>query len=417
MNASHAITSHQKQQAAAATSILIVEDSLPERERLKIMLARHGYQIFVATDGAEALQVLRQQNIDVVLSDWRMPRMDGLALCKEIHSQTIAPYFILLTGLDSKNDLITAMDAGADDFLIKPCNAEELRARVAAGSRVIEMRKALQAQNQELLDSLKRELDLRDCMQKDLQAAAKLQQQLLPKGQLSVKDLQIAQIFKGAQKVAGDSFAVVPLSSQLVSFYHIDVAGHGVRSSMLSFALSRLLSDPMSLACIRQWIEQGADSNSFSTAAVAQELNQKFQSGQDCEDYFTMFYGVLNLNTGEVQYTQAGHPPPFVVSRDGAVERIEKGGMPIGLLPDGDFQQDSFRINPGDRLVIYSDGLFECKINDDTQITADALCRLFKTLSKLNIEGLQNNLNQLLQRITDTQALEDDVSLMVIQRS
>lgn len=124
--------------------ILLVEDSVAEQGILSAILNKFSYSVTTASNGKEAMEKLRALTFDIVLSDWRMPIMDGFALCKKLHEdQEDAPYFILLTGQNSKCDLIAAMDAGADDFLTKPYHTEELRVRIQAGARIVSMQKML----------------------------------------------------------------------------------------------------------------------------------------------------------------------------------------------------------------------------------------------------------------------------------
>lgn len=125
-------------------NILLVEDSIAEQGVLAAVLTKLSYAVTIVSNGEEAMEKLNELTFDLVLSDWRMPIMDGFTLCKKIHEVPEgAPYFILLTGQNSKCDLIAAMDAGADDFLSKPYNAEELRVRIQAGERIVARQKML----------------------------------------------------------------------------------------------------------------------------------------------------------------------------------------------------------------------------------------------------------------------------------
>ena len=122
--------------------ILIVEDDPISRRILQANLMKWGYEVTVAIDGQKAFDILRQpEPPNLLISDWVMPHMDGLTLCREIRRLNIKRYvyFILLTTKGEKRDIIQGLAAGADDFLIKPFNQEELKYRIRIGERIINL--------------------------------------------------------------------------------------------------------------------------------------------------------------------------------------------------------------------------------------------------------------------------------------
>ena len=122
--------------------ILIVEDDPVSRRLLEVTLGKFGYDVVVTSNGNEALEVLQGPSVpSLVISDWMMPGMDGLELCRNIRGmkKSSYTYFIILTAKGGKEDVIKGLDAGADDFLIKPFNSEELKYRVKIGERIINL--------------------------------------------------------------------------------------------------------------------------------------------------------------------------------------------------------------------------------------------------------------------------------------
>lgn len=116
--------------------VLIVEDSWPERSRLKVMLQRMGHKVYEACDGRSGLEMCRAVKPDVIISDWVMPGMDGLDLCHALQQNNLSDaHIMMLTSRQATADAIASMDAGADDFQTKPIEAEELRARIQAALR------------------------------------------------------------------------------------------------------------------------------------------------------------------------------------------------------------------------------------------------------------------------------------------
>ena len=98
--------------------VLVVEDSLAELMRLKVIISKNGYEVFSATNGKQALQLLETQQVHLIVSDWRMPEVTGIELCRKVSQESKYghPYIILLTDFNTQSDLIAGMDAGADDF-------------------------------------------------------------------------------------------------------------------------------------------------------------------------------------------------------------------------------------------------------------------------------------------------------------
>jgi len=123
-----------------AVKVLVVEDNDLERMRLQMVLQSMGLVVIAAENAAEALRFLRKNRVDIVLSDWRMPGVNGLDFCQRLAADPAfgQPYFIMLTAQGAGADLIAAMDSGADDFIAKPAWREELRVRLQAGIRSLQ---------------------------------------------------------------------------------------------------------------------------------------------------------------------------------------------------------------------------------------------------------------------------------------
>lgn len=126
--------------------ILIAEDDFTSRRILKAVLAKWGYDVVSARDGHEAWEKL--QSVDapkLAVLDWMMPKMDGIEVCYRLRQmeKTIPIYIILLTARDSKKDIIKGLEAGADDYIAKPFDNNELRARINVGRRIVELQASL----------------------------------------------------------------------------------------------------------------------------------------------------------------------------------------------------------------------------------------------------------------------------------
>lgn len=396
-----------------AQHVLIVEDSPVYRRLLSRMLAQWGYIVSEAENGLAALEILASQPVSMVISDWEMPEMDGLTLCREIRSRQFGHYvyLILLTAREDPGDLTLGFDAGADDFLSKPVEQSELRARLHAGARVLSLEATLAARNARLSEALRQ-------IEQDLQVAARIQQSVLPAHQLRYRDFFSDWIFLPSAWVSGDIFNVFPLDNHL-GFYCVDVSGHGVGAAMMSLAVARQF---LHGRAVERFLFTG-DDEVASPAEVVRILNGRFCSDEvEIMSYFTMIYGVIDLDTGEGRLCQAGHPTPFILSPGGEARAVGSGGAPVGLMPDLSWADVSFTLAPGERLCLFSDGITECENPTGEQFGEGRLQGWLQDGAGLSLENL---LPQFARHLigwrsgenSEQQAMADDVSLLVIERT
>lgn len=397
----------------SAQHVLIVEDSPVYRRLLARMLDQWGYTVSEAENGVAALDILANQPVSLVISDWEMPEMDGLSLCREIRSRQFGHYVyvILLTAREAPDDLTLGFDAGADDFLSKPVEQSELRARLHAGARVLSLESTLAARNARLSEALRQ-------IEQDLEVAARIQQSVLPAHQQRHQDYFSDWIFLPSAWVSGDIFNVFPLDNHL-GFYCVDVSGHGVGAAMMSLAVARQF---LHGRAVERFLFT-ADNEVASPAEVVRILNGRFCSDEvEIVSYFTMIYGVIDLATGEGRLCQAGHPTPFIVTPEGEARTVGNGGAPVGLMPDLCWTDVNFSLAAGERLCLFSDGITECENLVGEQF---GQMRLQASLQA----GAGLTLNELLPQFArhlvhwrsgdnkEPLAMADDVSLLVIERT
>jgi sigma-B regulation protein RsbU (phosphoserine phosphatase) len=387
--------------------ILIADDASDQREILGLLLARWGHEVVPASDGLEAWEILNRERVQLVLSDWMMPGLDGLELCRRIRAREAGyyVYIILLTARDDKEDLIAGMHAGADDFLTKPFHFEELRVRLRSAQRVLELETQLEERNRHLVSVNEELRSALDRIQADLVAAAAMQRSLLPQGSPLSQRLALDWLFIPAAVVAGDIFNFFEHDGRYLEFYLLDVAGHGVPSAMLSVSLSRILS-----------LERAAGGAPLAAPhEVVATLNRRFQS-DDASLYFTIVYGHFDTLSGIGELCQAGHPHPLLVRRGGAIERVGEGGFPVGMLPDLDYESVPFTLGPGDRLILYSDGVTDCRDAAGEQFELGRLHRVAGDCHDKPLATLTACLAERLQEWRGTGEIEDDISMLVLER-
>lgn len=379
---------------------------------LAARLRSWGYDPVSATNGNEAWEKLQRERLNLVLSDCMMPVVDGLELCRRVRSADLDRYvyIILCTGKNDREDLIAGLEAGADDFLSKPVDFDELRVALRGGSRVLELESRLHQKNRELSDANTRLEQAYATMQRDLEAAATLQEELLPRDRHTLSGLEVDWVFMPASFVAGDIFDFFPLDERRLAFYLLDVSGHGVSSALLSVSISQSL-----LNAHREGSLTVPESGEIvPPEEVIGRLNLQFQNIGDM--YFTMIYGVVDMETREVRLSQAGHPNPISVSGEGSVLVHTNGGFPVGMIAPMEYHSYGVPLGCSGRLVLYSDGITECKGPDGEAFGEERLVNFLKENHRTPLSATLCRLRDLVREWRGVEeAFEDDISVLAFE--
>ena len=400
----------------SSNHILVVDDDPAMLRIITAMLRQWRYETSVARDGLEAWDIVQQGHVRLVISDWMMPGLSGPDLCRRIRSTAFDNYIylILLSGRNDRTSLVQGMDAGADDFIVKPVHPEELRVRVRAGERILRLEEELDERNRRLNRINHTLSEAYSTIRHDLESAANMQKALLP-APLRLPGVTVEWLFHPCSFVAGDIFDYFTLDRHRLSFYQLDVVGHGVPAALLSFTLNRLLSQGAEEKRLRRQ-EAIQDEESVPQLLVS-ELNRRFQSGIDPLQYFTMIYGTLDLDSGRVNLTQAGHPKPLVLRRAARrVDPVGGGGFPVGMFADVGYETICFELAPGDRLVLYSDGISECVNAAGEQFSEARLSALLEQTCDLPVAAVTGRVGQALLEWNGDDNLQDDITLLVLER-
>ncbi len=456
-----------------AVSILIAEDTKIQAKMLEKTLLDRGYDVRVAENGATALEKIREQRPTLIISDIEMPRMNGYELCQAVKSdpELKSVPVILLSTLSEPQDIIEGLHCGADNYVTKPYDPNYLIARVEslletpltdgdegqqlevtlAGKRytvksgrqqvlnllistfenAVQKNKELIRTNEELilakekltrwneeLETLNQQLDRTNKrMSRDLEAAAKVQQSLLPTTKPTIGEAHCAWSYIPCDELAGDFLNYFPLNDRYLAVYVVDVSGHGVASSLLSVTIGRLLTPQVSSSSllIRQ---RGSSQPPTVTppAEVAYELNNRFPMDEQNGLYFTMLYGVLELPTLEFRYVMAGHPPLVHLPAGRNPELLKDGGsLAIGFVEDMDYDEQCLQLQPGDRLFLYSDGIPEAMDENLNQFGEE---RMLEIIELGKAKPVQDNIALLLksvERWCQKNGPKDDVSILGLE--
>jgi sigma-B regulation protein RsbU (phosphoserine phosphatase) len=395
-------------------NILVVEDDRTTQALLQTWLQEWNHRVTTAQNGKEALQLITQGDFDLVLSNWTLPELDGLGLCRLIRESQDPKYhyIILYTLKTGELDFVAGMDAGADDFISIPLDAGRLRVRIRAAERILTLRGKLAEQNASL-NSLNEKLGAAyRTIQSDLQAASALQASLLPTISNVHPSFCLDWLVLPSSFLAGDNLNYFMMQERYLIFYHLDVAGHGIPSALLSVTLNQLLSPQPGSPMVR-FDPKLELKRIVPPVDVVSELNRRFQPQGD--GYFTMIYGVLDTKTREIRFCQAGHPSPLRISKDETVTTVGDGGFPVGLWPDMTYEETTTKLSPGDRLVLYSDGVLECVNPEGVNYSVEQLQQLLT--SKINdpVKEVLQAIQADLEGWSHGRGFPDDISLLIIE--
>ncbi|WP_010583856.1 SpoIIE family protein phosphatase [Schlesneria paludicola] len=327
--------------------VLLVDDQQIVAEAIRRMLeSEDDIEFHYCSDPAQALLRAKELSPTVILQDLVMPDIDGLLLLK-FYRANEATRDIPIIVLSSQEEPVTkakAFGLGASDYLVKLPNRVELIARIRHHSsgyiHLLERNEAFEA-----LRESQRELA------EDLAQAERYVTSLLPE-KLNSDRLITDWMFIPSSKLGGDSFGYHWLDDQNFACYLLDVCGHGVKSALMSVSAMNVLR-AQSLA--------GCDFRDASQVLSA--LNNAFLMEKHNEMYFTIWYGVYNTDTRELNYSGAGHPPAILLSGDGASPRkclqLESQGPMTGVVEDMPYDGQRVDVAPGSLLYLYSDGICE----------------------------------------------------------
>ncbi len=404
-------------EARAIRDVLVVDDSRLQRRIVAALLKKWGYAVREAESGEDALALCAEAAPDLVLSDWMMPGMDGLEFCRAFRDsgREYYGYFILLTSKSEKAEVASGLDAGADDFLTKPVNAGELRARISAGERIVRMERELTTKNRLIEATLEELQALYDSVDKDLVEAKKLQDSLVAERFRDFGRAQVSLLLRSSGHVGGDLVGMFPIREGRVGLYSIDVSGHGISSALMTARLAGYLS-ATSLDQNVALFADGTGSYAMRPPGEAiSALNRLFLDELETEHYFTMLLAEVDLETGHVRMAQAGHPHPIVQRADGTTEIIGQGGLPVGLVDGAEYQEFETVLSPGDRMMVHSDGIVECADPDGTLLGDEGAAKMLTDLRQTSGMACLESVVWRMAQYAGDDHFDDDVSAVLLE--
>ena len=377
--------------------ILVVDDE-PDLEPLILQRMRRkirsgAYSFEFAHNGVEALEALREhQDIDMVVSDINMPQMDGLTLLEQIPKVDPDIRSIIISAYGDMKNIRTAMNRGAFDFVTKPLDFEDLQVTIDRTLRHLEeWRDALQSRDK--LVALQNELDV----------ASSTQQSILPKVFPQTADYQVFAHMEPARNVGGDFYDVIRLDRGHLGLAIADVSDKGVPAALFMMSSRTLL--------------KGAAIGTGDPGEALQEVNDLLYEENETMMFVTVLYSVYNPETGRLTYSNGGHDAPMLIRPDGSSELLPlTGGVALGVAPDFKFPSQTVQLEPGDTIMLYTDGVTEAMDENGEQFGVERMHEVFAGNPPENSQQAAEAMFQAVRDFVGDTPQSDDITCLVLRR-
>lgn len=342
-------------------TILVIDDALPVR-----LLVRHQLreldcvEILEAADGLAGQRLLESREIDLVVTDLLMPNLDGLALMRWAKTARPDTVWIVLSGLDTFDTAVEAIQLGAFDFLTKPSEPVRLSVSVRNAlehARIERQRRNLLAELEGSNGALQRKVEQLEALcgvlehqadeiQRDLERAESIQRALLPSRMPSLGGFHVETLYRPGRHVGGDLYDVSAIDDRHAALLVADACGHGMSAAMLSVLFKQRLR-----------LRDETTGALLPPARALAEVNVALAESAMAGMFVTVAYCLLDMETGDVTVASAGHPPVLWAREGGAVEAIERTGPALGVDREARYRETRIRLDRGDRLLLFSDGV------------------------------------------------------------
>ncbi len=383
-----------------AISVLVVDDHPDNRDLLKRRLERLGIaHVAMAVDGVEAVDMIRTQAFDLVFLDVMMPNMNGYEVLERLRDENRLADLpvVMISALTEMDSVVRCIELGAEDYLAKPFNPTLLRARLYALLEKKRLRDAVR-------ETLRR-------LENDLEAARSSQLGMVPAAMDSRGaewPVCIRARLEPARQVGGDLIDFFPLGAGHCCFLLGDVSGKGPAAALF---MARAWGTLRSAAPL--WAERADDE--AGVRAMMQAVNQRMSEANAAFEFLTLFLGVIDVATGRVTYSNAGHPPPFRMRAGVPPMPLPLvGGMPVGIDEGASHAVGAVDLEPGDRLVVYSDGVTEAMNIAKEFYGDDHLIEVLDGVREADPVALVAAVRQSVADFALTEEQSDDIAILAL---
>jgi len=379
--------------------ILCVDDELDMeeliRQKFRRKIRKKEVEFLFAHDGTEALDVLDDhQDVGIILSDINMPGMDGLTLLDRLKEKELDCKTVMVSAYGDMDNIRTAMNRGAFDFVMKPINFDDLDTTIEKTMHDLEQIRKAKEEHDKLIK-----------IQQDLDVAKDIQLSFLPKIFPPYPDRKEFDIFASmdaAKSVGGDFYDFFFIGDQKFCFIIGDVSGKGIPAALFMVISKTLLKNE----ALR----------GYSPEEILYRVNNTLYPDNDNCMFFTGLCFILDLKTGELEFANAGHNPPLLCKNGSNFTYIELlKSCTVGPIPDIQFKNQKINLNPGDKLFLYTDGVTEAMNPQDELFSEQRLETLLKDLKDKTPKEIIEEVNKAVKDFAQTAPQSDDITMVGFQ--
>ena len=380
--------------------ILVVDDE-PDLQMLMMQKFRQKvkskeYEFLFAENGQEALDVVSShKDLSLILSDINMPKMDGLTLLDELQGLNRSDLrTVIVSAYGDMENIRTAMNRGAYDFVTKPIDFKDLETTIEKTlTEIVAYLKSKEMEEQ--LEALNHDLDM----------AARIQQKILHQEFPVFPDDKRFDIFANmiaAKHVGGDFYDFFKYDENHLAFFIGDVAGKGMPAAIYMAVCRTML--------------KAIGSEVSDPAECIEKVNNMLIPESDISTFVTVFYGLLNLETGELSYCNGGHNLPYIQTKSGEVKELENvGGLLLGKFEGVPYEMNTVQLDPGDAVVTFTDGVTEAEDEGDGFFDEERVIEFLKKHPGKSLESLVKGLFLEVMKFTAAAEQSDDITVLSVR--
>jgi len=367
--------------------VLVIDDEPVIQKLLAASLEQWGYGVVTMAQGQEALDMMKGGLLpDLIILDVMLPRMSGYDVCREIR-KIHAPHelpILMLTARGKPEDMVTGLEAGANDYLAKPIERKALHARV---QNLISLRKSAR---------LSTELSI---IRHDLDMAHHIQQDIMLGKNPEIEGVDIEVRYIPMDELGGDFFNIHRIDDKRIAVLIADVSGHGLPAAFICAMLKVAY-----MFHLEQEHEPGP---------LLSRVNASMY-GLTGDQYITAFYALIDLEKRMIFQSSAGHWPLLVCGEDGGMRSVVSKGVPFGWAENNRYDTASLDLVKRDRLVFYTDGIIELKNKSGEMFWTENFSDFIKQNRASKIDSFADTVVEKLHSWSGADSFRDDVTLIVL---
>lgn len=380
--------------------IMVVDDEVDLepliRQTFRSQIKSNKYDFVFAFNGLDALsKLVENPEVGVILSDINMPEMDGLTLLlklKELKNPSLKT--VVVSAYGDMENIRTAMNRGAFDFLTKPINFEDLEITINKTLDEIVLQRKSLIEHDKLIS-----------IQRDLNVAREIQQGILPQVFPPFpdrKDFDIFATMVAAKEVGGDFYDFFMIDQDRIGLVIGDVSGKGIPAAIF-MAVSRTL--------IRATGIKGMPPGE----CLSYVNNLLCNESVSCM-FVTVFYAILNTKTGELEYANGGHNPPYILNSKGEFRLLDSlGDIILGVYNDVTFKTEKTQLTPQEGILLFTDGVTEAFNLKGEEYTDNRLMELLSTFDNFNAQKVVNSVVDDVNLFSHGAPQSDDITLLYLK--